>query len=395
MKQGLVPLFSIYFNPLLPIPPMEIQDFQLRIIYNSRVQPTVEAAINGHTAAAPSGASTGSHEAHCHVPDNLSDIREQIVDDVVGQELTQAEFDAALRDIDNTDNFSNIGAAAIASSFAFMKAAGFDYGNRFPYPLGNLIGGGAHGGNTAIQEFLLLPSNASSIPEAMELLAEMYNLFKEKYKQRIKGINDEGAFVTNMDDEESLTTLKTVADEYGASIGVDIAATEFYEDGTYEYPEMNMSLPGDQQLKFVENLIDRFGLAYVEDPFEEEDFERFAELRSRVQDTLIVGDDLFVTNLDRLAQGTAIDAGNAIIIKPNQIGTVTAAKQTLEQAVDNGYTPIVSHRSGETCDPILADLAVAWDAPIIKAGIAGIRTAKNNQLIRLWKGYGGEMAEIY
>lgn len=376
---------------------MEIDQFRLRTIYDSRVNPTVEAEINGHRAAAPSGASTGSHEAKCFVPDDLSEREHEIQHSAYGKDLSQADFDTLLHKIDGSYTFSNIGAVAIASSLAFKKASGFDYGDtpRFPYPVGNLVGGGAHGGNTTIQEFLVIPTNADSIPEAMETLADIYHAFREKHKQRIKGINDEGAFVTNLNDEETLEAVKEIADEHSADVGIDAAATEFYDEESeqYEYPEMGLSLPPKQQVKFMKTFIDRFDLMYVEDPFHEEDFENTAELTSRVQDTLIVGDDLFVTNTDRLQQGVSIDAGNALIIKPNQVGTVTETQNTLELAHEHNYTPIVSHRSGETCDPAIADLAVEWGAPFIKAGIAGIRTAKNNQLLRLWDELDGEMAE--
>ncbi len=379
---------------------MQVESVSLRTIYTSRVNLTVEAEINGTTAAAPSGASTGTHEAHCFVPDNLADVEQQVRDAVQGKDLTQEQFDNSLQDIDGTDTFANIGAAAIASSLAFQKATGFSHDSQgtpqFPYPVGNLVGGGAHGGTTQIQEFLVIPTNADTVPEAMKLLSNAYHEFKDRYKQRIRGVNDEGAYITDFTDEETLDVVKTVADEYSMRVGIDAAATEYYNQDTeqYAYPGMDMALTANQQIKFMETLIDRYDLLYVEDPLDEEDYEGFAELTSHVEDTLIVGDDLFVTQRDRLQHGIDLDAGNGIIIKPNQAGTVTATKNTLELAKENGYTPIVSHRSGETCDPVIADLAVAWNAPFIKAGIAGIRTAKNNQLLRLWDRHGGEMSEI-
>ncbi|MFB6076906.1 MAG: enolase, partial [Candidatus Nanohaloarchaea archaeon] len=139
---------------------MKIDTFDLRTIYNSRVSPTVEAEVNGHRAAAPSGASTGTHEALCFVPDDLAAIQSEMRDAVVGEDLTQAEFDRRLREVDGTDNFAEIGAVAIASSLAFATADGFDHGTTYPYPAGNLLGGGAHGGNTSIQEFLVVPRSA-------------------------------------------------------------------------------------------------------------------------------------------------------------------------------------------------------------------------------------------
>lgn len=375
---------------------MRVESFSLRTIYNSRVHPTVEAEVNGHRAAAPSGASTGTYEAHCFVPDDISSAEADVGEAVVGEVLDQEGLDAALRAVDGTDSFADIGAAAIATSFAFAKADGIDTGDTFPYPIGNLVGGGAHGGNTSIQEFLVIPVAAESVPAAMKTLADIYTDFKDRHARRITGINDEGAYVTGMGDEETLKAVKEVADEHEARVGVDMAATEFYDDdaGTYHYEAMGHDLSPDDQVRFVRRLIDRFDLAYVEDPLDESDFERLATLTGETSDTLVVGDDVFVTQQERLERGIAIDAGNSIIVKPNQVGTVTGARETLELAQENGYTPVISHRSGETCDPIIADLALAWNAPLIKAGIAGIRTAKNNQLLRRWDRSPGEMAEL-
>lgn len=373
---------------------MEIQSFSLRTIYNSRVEETVEAEINGYRAAAPSGASTGTHEALCFVPDNLDEVQESIREAVVGREVSQEEFDVVLEELDGTGNFAEIGAVAIAASLAFWKASDRENGNRFPYPAGNLVGGGEHGGNTSIQEFLVIPTAASTVPEAMEILSSIYHEFGERHSRRITGINDEGAYITKMNDEKTLEAVKEVAEEHGASVGIDAAASEFYEDGAYRYGAMGREMEPDQQLKFMEKLVERFDLVYVEDSFDEEDFDRLAELTERVHKTLVVGDDVFVTDAERLQRGAALDAGNALIVKPNQAGTVSRTRETLDVARQSGYVPVISHRSGETTDPAISDLALEEAAPLIKAGIAGIRTAKNNQLLRRWDREPGEMADI-
>lgn len=373
---------------------MHIESLDLRVIYNSRVKPTVEAEINGVTAAAPSGASTGTHEALCFVPEDIQAIEEELAARVEGEEFSQEEFDAELAEYDGTDNFAEIGAVAIASSFAFKKAAGMENDLVYPYPVGNLLGGGAHGGNTSIQEFLVIPTAAGSVPEAMEILSNVYHGFRDRHKRRITGTNDEGAYITKMGDEESLQAVTEVAEEHGARVGLDVAATEFYEDGTYSYGALGEEMTPEEQVKFMERLVDTYDLLYLEDPFEEDDFEHLAELTDRVSDALIVGDDTFVTQVERLQRAVEIDAGNAIIVKPNQAGTVTAARETIELALENGYVPTVSHRSGETTDPVIADLALEWGAPLMKAGIGGIRTAKNNELLRQWDRHGGEMADL-
>lgn len=360
-----------------------IQKLKLRKILDSRTNYTVEAEINSEKASAPSGASTGTHEAKCFVPEHLKEV-EQLLRKTEGEKLTQREFDNLIKDLDDTEDFSRIGAAGIASSFAFKQASGFKHRNGFPLPLSNVIGGGEHGGNTSIQEFLVLPVNAETFPEALETNRKIYQELKERYSMKIQGINDEGALITSMDDEQTLKALKKVADKHEAAIGVDVAASEFYENGEYDVSSLGMKNDSEEQLDFIERLIEAFDLKYVEDPFDQEDFNMHAKLSKKYPDTLICGDDLFTTNKERLKEGIEKDSCNSLIVKPNQIGTVSDAEDTVELAKANGYTPVISHRSGETCDSTISDLALEWECPIIKAGIADIRIAKLNQLLRLW-----------
>jgi enolase len=375
---------------------MRIESFGLRQIIDSRTKPTVEAEINDSYGKAPSGASTGTHEAKCFVPEHLQDIAENLRARVKADDLTQEEFDQKLHRFDRTDDFSRLGAASIASSFAFKNASGYDHGNKFPLPLSNIIGGGEHGGNTSIQEFLVLPVNADTFREAIKTNTAIYQELKENYASKIKGINDEGALITSMDDEKTLQVLKKVADKHEARIGLDIAASEFYEDGKYKMTSMGMENNAAEHKKFVQKLIDEFNLVYVEDPFDQEDFRMHAKLTSENPDVLICGDDLFVTNKERLQKGIESASCNSLIVKPNQIGTVTDAKETVELAKENNYVPVISHRSGETCDASISDLALEWECPVIKAGIADIRIAKLNRLIRLWdKAENPEMNQEY
>ena len=362
---------------------MELRNIELRQIIDSRTKPTVEAEINGEYGKAPSGASTGTHEAKCFVPDHLENI-EELVQKLEGRNLSQEEFDEELHEIDGTDDFSRLGAAAIASSFAFKNAEGFENTENFPLPLSNVIGGGEHGGNTSIQEFLVLPVNADTFPEAIETNREIYQELKERYASKIRGINDEGALITSMDDEATLRALKKVADKHEARIGLDIAASEFYSNGEYKMTSLGETHSPEDHLDFVQMLIDEFELVYVEDPFDQEDFKMHAKLTQKNPEVMICGDDLFTTNKDRLQQGIEQDSCNSLIVKPNQIGTVSDAKETVELAKENDYTPVISHRSGETCDATISDLALEWECPVIKAGIADIRIAKLNKLLRLW-----------
>jgi len=362
---------------------MKIDSIKLRKILDSRANYTVEAEINGFSSKAPSGASKGTHEAKCFVSDDLEGVEEELRQ-LEGKVLDQKEFDDILRDIDGTDDFSRIGAVGIACSLAFKQASGFDHGKEFPLPLSNVIGGGEHGGNTSIQEFLVLPVEAESFPEAIETNKKIYNELKEKHKRKIKGMNDEGALITSMNDEQTLRALKEITDKHGARIGLDVAASEFFEDGMYEMSSMGLSHGPEEHLKFVQKLIDVFDLVYVEDAFDQEDFRMHAKLTSDNPDVLICGDDLFTTKKERLQEGIDNGACNSLIVKPNQIGTLSDTLETVKLAKENDYTPVISHRSGETTDSSISDLSLEWQCPIIKAGIADIRIAKLNRLLKLW-----------
>ena len=363
---------------------MEIDQLNIREIIDSRTNSTVEGEINSELGKAPSGASTGVHEAKCFVPENIEELEKKLQNNLEGKEFSQEEFDNRLRNIDNTDDFSEIGAASISLSFAFKNSSGIDHSNQFPLPLSNIIGGGEHGGNTSIQEFLVLPVEAETFPKAIETNVSIYQEIKNEHEEKVEGINDEGALITTMDDQETLKLLNKVAKKHGARIGLDIAASEFYEDGKYKMESMGLQSTPDEHLEFVQDLIDEHDLVYVEDPFDQEDFEKHAELTDQNPNILICGDDLFVTNKERLKTGIDQDSCNSLIVKPNQIGTVTDTRKTVNLAKEKDYVPVISHRSGETTDHTISDLALEWEIPIIKAGIADIRIAKLNPLLRYW-----------
>lgn len=362
---------------------MRVDKLNLYTVFDSRADNTVAASVNGHQAAAPAGASRGSHEAASFVPDDLTSIAEQIKNECGDRDRSQQDFDTILEEVDGTDQFTTIGSAAIALSLAFRKAAETNTGSTFPYPLGNVIGGGEHGGNTAIQEFLLLPVKASSFEEAVLTNARIYEELKDRYTRKISGINDEGALITTMDDEETLKAVTSVASDHGAQVGLDVAGNELWNGETYEYSEMGLRLSPDDQVDFMASMIERFDLVYVEDPFHEDDFRRHKSLQQQVDDTLIVGDDLYATNEKRLRDdGPACDGS---IIKPNQAGTVTRTRDAIEACRDEEAVPVISHRSGETCDPSISMMGLEDTLPLLKAGITDIRVAKLNWLRRQWQ----------
>ncbi len=393
-----------------------ITDVALRRVLDSRGNATVEADVYTESggfgrARAPSGASTGEFEAiELPAHEAIASAREEAVPRLVGEVYAgnQRDVDAALHAADGTDDFSGIGAnSAVALSMAAAHAAadvtgaplfqhlgGTFRGNSFPVPLGNVIGGGEHAADaTDIQEFLVAPIGAPSVEEAVFANAAVHETVADILADRGVpcGKGDEGAWAPSIDDSEAFEIVAEatdiVEDDAGFEIrfGLDVAGAELYvaDAGVYEYSETTRNT--DEQIAYLADLVDEYDLIYVEDPLDENDFEAFAALTDRVGDqTLICGDDLFVTNVDRLERGIEDGAANSILIKPNQIGTLSDTVDAIELGVESGYEPVISHRSGETEDTTIAHLAVAMDAPYIKTGaVGGERTAKLNELIRI------------
>jgi enolase len=401
-----------------------VTDVALRRVLDSRGNATVEADVRTETngfgrARAPSGASTGAFEAiELPAGEAIAAAREHAIPRLVGEVYAgdQRDIDAALRAADGTDDFSKIGAnSAVAISMAAAAAAadvlgaplfqhlgGTFRGESFPVPLGNVLGGGEHAADaTDIQEFLVAPVGAPSVEEAVFANAAAHEAVGDLLADRghAAGTGDEGAWAPSITDGEAFDIVSEaaglVAEDVGFELrlGLDIAAAELYdpEDGVYAYSGQARS--PEEQREYVAGLIEEHDLVYVEDPLTETDFAGFASLTDRVAGTgdahsrgrtLICGDDLFVTSVERLERGIEHGAANSILVKPNQVGTLTGAFDAIERAVASGYSPVVSHRSGETEDTTIAHLAVATDAPYIKTGaVGGERTAKLNELIRI------------
>ena len=411
-----------------------IEDVRVRKILDSRGNPTVEVDIitwNGFgRAAAPSGASTGSKEVVSFpeggVSQVITEVEDLISSELIGMAAEDIEdIDEILKEIDGTDNLSAIGGnTTVAVSMAAAKAAAMSYnlplynflGGNFikeiPYPLGNMMNGGAHAGPNApdIQEFLVVPVGANDITEAVFANVEVHKRLKELISKKdpsfTGGKGDEGGWIPNITNDQALEiqaqACEEVGDELGFIIkpGLDMASSEFWseEEGKYVYGQDGLKRDSGDQVDYVKELIDTYHMFYVEDPFDEKDFDGFAELTAKVGSKCrICGDDLFVTNADLLACGIERKAANAIIIKPNQIGTLTDTYETVRLAKENGVMPVVSHRSGETCDETIAHLAIAFGAPMIKTGaIGGERIAKLNELIRIEEEMSNpRMADLY
>ncbi len=398
-----------------------IEDLIARKVFNNRGEETIEVDVittaGFGRAAAPAGKSRGKAEV-VYYPQGGVEAAIKKVDELIAPELAglsadfQEEIDNTLHEIDGTADFKNIGGnTAFAISLANAEAAANSHGlllfqflggnaaNTLPFPLGNCISGGAHarGGKTpSIQEYLALPHGAESFLEAQTANTQIHKKIGESLKKKSStftgGKSDEGAWIANIDTDDAFEVIAKACEEVGnemdfeCGFGIDVAASSFWKpkDEKYVYEMENKKRDTSEQLEYMLELIEKYHIAYVEDPFQEDDFESFAELTKKAKNCLICGDDLFTTNTERLNNGIKINAGNAIIIKVNQIGTLTDAAETIETALGHGYAPVMSHRSGDTCDWHIAHLAVAYRCPVIKTGVVeGARIAKLNELIRI------------
>lgn len=394
----------------------KIVSTSIRKILDSRGNATVEVEIATREGfarvGAPSGASTGATEVQAF-PEGAAEgatsvFRRKVAPKLKGRDVAdQAGLDETLHRVDGTPNFAAIGGnPAVATSLAAARCAANEKGvplwahlsgkgksPKFPAPMGNVIGGGAHAvGGTDIQEFMAFTRGCPP-SKSVFANARVHKLVKEKLKEQFPGQaigkGDEGAWNVPTSDERAMKILTsccaTAARETGLDVlpALDLAATEFYRDSRYRYKDK--ALTSDEQVEFLVMLIEAHGLASVEDPFAENDFGSFAELTRKVgKKCMVVGDDLFTTNTARIARGIKEGAANAVLIKPNQIGTLTETMAAVKMAKAAGYATVTSHRSAETSDDTIAHLAVAFGSAGIKTGaVGGERTAKLNELVRI------------
>ncbi|HWE99059.1 MAG TPA: phosphopyruvate hydratase [Caulobacteraceae bacterium] len=405
----------------------EIVDIVAREILDSRGNPTVEVDVTLEDgafgrAAAPSGASTGAHEANERrdgdagryggkgVLRAVAAVNGEIFDALSGFDAEeQRRIDDILIGLDGAPDKSRLGANAILGvSLAVAKAAAISadlplyryvggvQARVLPTPMMNIINGGAHADNPIdIQEFMILPTGAASFAEALRMGAEIFHTLKGALKKAGHNTNvgDEGGFAPNLASADAALEFILGAGEtagYAAGkdfhLGLDVASTEFFKAGRYEMTGEGLSLDAGGMVDYLERLVDRFPIASIEDGCAEDDLEGWAELTRRLGARIqLVGDDLFVTNPSRLAMGIERGLGNAILVKVNQIGTLSETLDAVALATSNAYASVMSHRSGETEDATIADLAVATNCGQIKTGslARSDRTAKYNQLLRI------------
>lgn len=400
---------------------MKIKEIQAREILDSRSNPTIEVKMilddgSYSISSVPSGASTGSKEAlelrdkdvRYHgkgVLKAVENVNNKIAPLLIGMELNQSEIDKKMLELDGTENKSNLGANAILGvSLCTLKCLAkvenkelFEYVSdgiyNMPIPMINVINGGAHADNNLdIQEFMLVPvqnTEKERIRCASEIFITLKGLLKEM--KLSTGVGDEGGFAPNLDSNEKALDLLVDAIKKSNYIpgkdvylALDCAASEFFDNGLYHID--NKNLTKDELLDYYIYLIKKYPIISIEDPFEENDYDSFRKLSENFNNKImIVGDDLFVSSAKYLKQGINNQAGNAILLKANQVGTITEFFQTIKLAKENNYKTIISHRSGETLDTFIADLGVGLNIDFIKTGSVsrGERIAKYNRLMEI------------
>ncbi|HHU92360.1 MAG TPA: phosphopyruvate hydratase [Halanaerobiaceae bacterium] len=403
-----------------------IIDVFAREVMDSRGNPTVEVDVlledgSFGRASVPSGASTGAHEAvelrdggdrylGKGVQNAVENANEDIASEIIGMDaLDQIAIDKAMIELDGTANKGKLGANAILGvSLAVAKAAAdatgltlYNYlggvnAKVLPVPMMNILNGGEHADNNVdIQEFMIMPVGANSFAEALRMCAEVYHNLKAVLNEKglNTGIGDEGGFAPDLSsNEEAIAVIIEATEKAGYKpgddilIALDVAATELYKDGKYHLEGEGKVLTSEEMVSYYEELINKYPIISIEDGLAEDDWEGWKMMTDRIGDRVqLVGDDLFVTNTERLARGIEKGVANSILIKVNQIGSLTETIDAIEMAKKAGYTAVISHRSGETEDTTIADLAVALNAGQIKTGAPARseRVAKYNQLLRI------------
>lgn len=404
-----------------------IVDVFAREVLDSRGNPTVEVEVvledgTVGTAIVPSGASTGAYEA-VELRDGdparyagkgvlkaVSNVNDIIAPEILGMDaMGQVDIDTLMLDLDGTPNKSKLGANAILGvSLAVARAAAaylalplYQYiggvnAREIPVPMMNILNGGKHADNNVdIQEFMILPTGAENFAEGLRMAVEIYHTLKKVLKDKglATSVGDEGGFAPNLPSNEAALdviqeAIKKAGYEPGKDVhmAIDVAASEIYENGKYHLAGNGMELSSSEMVDFYAKLVDNYPIISIEDGLDEDDWQGWKELTERIGDKIqLVGDDLFVTNTERLSKGIKQGVCNSILIKVNQIGSLTETLDTIEMAKRAGYTCVISHRSGETEDSTIADIAVAVNAGQIKSGAPARtdRVAKYNRLLRI------------
>ncbi|WP_085505877.1 phosphopyruvate hydratase [Thalassobacillus devorans] len=404
-----------------------ITDVYAREVLDSRGNPTIEVEVYTESGAfgsalVPSGASTGEYEAvelrdgdkdrylGKGVQQAVENVNEKIGPELLGLDVTQqVVIDSLMMELDGTENKGKLGANAILGVSMAVAHAAADFvglplykylggfsAKTLPTPMMNILNGGEHADNNVdIQEFMIMPVGAPDFREGLRMGAEIFHSLKKVLKEKgyNTGVGDEGGFAPNLQsNEEALSTIIEAIEAAGykpdeqVKLAMDVAASEVYEDGKYNLKGEGVVRTSEEMVDWYEEMINKYPIVSIEDGLDENDWEGFKMLTDRIGDRVqLVGDDLFVTNTKKLSRGIEEGIGNSILVKVNQIGTLTETFEAIEMAKKAGYTAVISHRSGETEDATIADIAVATNAGQIKTGAPSRtdRVAKYNQLLRI------------
>ncbi len=379
---------------------MIIKDLNIRTIFATNSKKTIEVDLKTNKASVrssvPIGTSRGKHEVNYLPVDQVIKDFSKIKSQLLSKEFSvQEEFDMFLKKLDGTNNFSIIGGnLSLALSAAFLKALAeesnsevFEYlmknKSKMPLPLANVVG--AKGLQT-IEEYLLFPKKQKTFFDSVDVLSEVHTNVGKMLKEADSSFNFgkdlESAWMCSLNPEKILDILSGIAKENNLSIGLDMASSELWDGNKYSYTD-GREMKKEEQLDFVKQLIENYDLRYVEDPFEEDDFDSFGLLLKSCNQSMICGDDLLTTNMERLTKAVNEKSVNAVIVKPNQIGTITDTVDFVKEAKKNNITTIMSHRSGETEDVLICHLAVGLGCDYVKFGIGGERLVKLNEMIRV------------
>jgi len=401
-----------------------------RLVYDSRGDETIEVELNSGReyaiVSAPAGKSRGRGEVQPY-PGNSVEEAVKVFNRLLSERLVgvdpfdQVGLDQMLKEVDGTGRFEKIGGnTAYAASLALAALSArlqeiplyerlsrlSGVGPKIPLPLGNVLGGGSHAGpgTPDIQEMLVFPAEVKHPLQGLSSNIKVHRrlgmILTAELQDFTGGRGDEGAFAPRLPSREGLRMVKQaaeiVSEKTGVEvrIGVDVASSSLYDERTssYTYRREGMALSREQQIRYIRDLHEEFGIRYVEDPLHENDMEGFAELRDLCPRMMVCGDDLLVTDAARIREAARHGAVDAVIIKPNQVGTLSDAVEAVRECEKRGFLRVVSHRSGETCDGLLAHVAVGLGANLIKSGVVGgERIAKTNELLRIWEQSGGRI----
>ncbi len=362
---------------------MKIERYEVRKVLNSKGEKTIEVCINGFCSSPPSGTSTSEKEFPVWPEGGVEEAIRRVKEVLKGMREVDDPLEWERGNLHLKEHLGGNGLLSITISLikAFSNGCPALYFGKasFTSVVGNVIGGGKHGGGSDVQEFLLITEPS---PEGIFHLSKAYrelrSVLKKKDRTFSGALTIESAYVTSLNVEDVLSILSSVAEEYGMKTGMDMAASSLFKDNVYVYEKEGIVRDRNEQIEYVKYLVDTYGVFYVEDPLEENDYEGFRELSNRTN-AFIVGDDLFATNVKYFKPVT-----RGAIVKYNQVGSISETLDFMEEIRKHCVKPVVSHRSGETEDTFLSHFAVGTGSPYIKPGVAGIRTVKLNELLRIY-----------